>query len=103
VVSVGVGDVVSVGVGPVVALALAVVVGLAVVPELGAVVSIGIDEAASATTCGGPNGVKARATETTRATERAGYATTERSRIRRALSLFVRFTGNSLGLLIGAY
>jgi hypothetical protein len=51
-----------------------------------------------AMTLEGPNGVSARAIETTRATVTAGYATTARTRTWRVLSLFMLFTfGSSVG------
>jgi len=48
-------------------------------------------EGTSAVTWVVPNGVNARAIETTRATVTAGYATTARARTCRALSLFKLF------------
>jgi hypothetical protein len=70
--------------------------GVAVGPGVGlaVVVPVGDDVAASAE---GANGVNARAAETTSAIEKAGYATTTRARVRQAWSLFLRFTGSSLG------
>jgi hypothetical protein len=65
---------------------------------LGAVVADGVGVTASANACEGPKEAKARANETTRAVETAGYATTARTRTRRTMSFFLHFTGNSLGL-----
>ena len=53
----------------------------------GVVVSVGEGEGTSAAPWAGPDGVRARAIEKTRATETAGYATMARTRARRALSL----------------
>lgn len=72
----------------------AVVVGAVVV---GAEVSVGVARAASAIPCVAPKGVKMRATETTRATGTAGYATTARRRYRRVGPLLMRFTGTLWG------
>ena len=100
----GRGTVVVVALGVVVVVVLGVVVvvvlGVVVVVAVGAVVSVGVAAAARAMTCEGPNGVRARATAATRATETAGYATTARRRKRRAGPLLLFFTGNSLGLLV---
>jgi hypothetical protein len=76
-VATGGGGVVTVG-------AEAVVVGLLFV--------VGGAVGGRAMTLEGPNGVSARAIETTRATVTAGYATTARTRTWRALSLFKLFT-----------
>jgi hypothetical protein len=80
----------------------AAVVGAAVVGAtvVGAVVAVGVVGASSAMTREGPNGVSARAMETTKAAETAGYATTARRRMRRAGLLLTWFTGSSLGLLV---
>jgi len=75
--------------------AVVLVLGAAVVLVLGAAVSVAVAAAASVMICGGPNGVNARATATTRVAETAGYATKRRMRIRRTSSLFMRGTGNS--------
>ena len=72
----------------------AAAVGAAVV---GAEVSVGAAEAFSAMTLEVPNGVSARATATTRATETAGYATTALSRRLRVGPMLMCFTGNFLG------
>jgi hypothetical protein len=72
--------------------------GLGVALVVGLVV--GVVEAVSAMTFEEPNGVSARATETTRATVTAGYAKTARRRMWRTLSLSLHFTDNSLGLLL---
>jgi len=69
------------------------VVGATVV---GAVVAVGVGGASSAMTCVVPKGFRARTTETTRAAETVGYATTALRRIRRAEPLFMRVTGISL-------
>jgi len=75
---------------------VALVVGLGT--EVGAAVAAGGTGAVSAMTFEGPNGISARATETTRATVTAGYATTARTRTWRALSLVKVFTlCNSVG------
>jgi len=81
----------------VLSVAVALTVGLGV--ALVVVVAVGV-VVASAMACEGPSGVNKSATETTRATETVGYATTGRKRKWRAMSLFMRFTGDSLGLLI---
>jgi hypothetical protein len=65
---------------------------------LGAVVADGVGLTSNAKACEGPKDVRARANETTSAVETAGYATTARTRTRRTMSLFLHFTGNSLGL-----
>jgi hypothetical protein len=64
---------------------------LVVLVGLGATVSVGAVAATSAMTRVEPNGVRARAIETTRASVTAGYATTARARTWRALSLFKLF------------
>jgi len=86
---------------------VAMVVGAVVVGAVGVEVGDGLDVvvavgvvAASAVSCEGPNEVKARAIEAARAIETAGNATTARRRMRRTGPLFMRFTGNSLGLLV---
>jgi hypothetical protein len=66
---------------------------------LGAMVVDGLGDA-SAMTCDALSGFRTRAPATMRATETAGYATTARTRTGRDLSLFMRFTGGSRGLLI---
>jgi hypothetical protein len=68
------------------------------------VVASGVGVTSSAITCDAPNGVSARATATTAATETAGYAATARPRIRRELSLSMHFTGDSRGsLMVGRH
>jgi len=75
------------GMGAVVAVAEGVAVATAV--------AVAVAVAARAEICEGPNDVKARATETTRATVTAGYATTARTRTWRALSFFRLFTSSA--------
>src|SRR5665647_2168024 len=79
---------------------LAVGLGLGVAAGLAVVVAVGVVVAASARTCAGPNVVRARAIETTVTTETAGDATMARTRARRAMSLFLHFTGSSLACLL---
>ena len=55
-------------------------------------VAVGAFVAAEAVISDGPKEVRARVNETTRASEAAGYATTARTRMRRAVSLFKLFT-----------
>jgi hypothetical protein len=69
---------------------------------LGVEVAAGAAGVVSAMTFEGPNGVSARAIETTSATVTAGYATTARTRTWRALPLFMLFTlCDSVGLYAG--
>jgi hypothetical protein len=63
---------------------------------LGTTVADGLGEV-SAMTCDALSGFRTRAPATITATETAGYATTARTRTRRNLSLFMRFTGDSRG------
>jgi len=69
-------------------------------PARWAALAVGVVVAASARTCAGPNVVRARAIETTVTTETAGDATMARTRARRAMSLFLHFTGSSLACLL---
>jgi hypothetical protein len=68
------------------------------VVALGVVVAAGDGVTSTAKAGEGPKEARVRANETTSAVETAGYATTARTRTRRTLSLFLHFTGNSLGL-----
>ena len=58
----------------------------------GTATAFGVVDAASATTCEGPNGVNARATEIAMVTKRAGWPIAVRTRARGAVSRFKLFT-----------
>jgi hypothetical protein len=64
---------------------------------VGAAVSVGTAKGVRAMTFEGPKGVSTRATDTTRASETAGYATIALSRRRLAGPVLMCFTGNFLG------
>jgi len=99
-VELGAGLEVGLGAGLDVGLAVGPDVGLAVAVGPAVVACVGVGGATSAMTGVVPRGVRARATETMRATETAGYATTALRRMRRAVTLFIWLTGSSLVWLV---